>query len=170
MNALRSYADDFKTWFNDMGTLDRTVQIWASLFPLPQFVLGLWGAAWVGPDSLSAWYLYCRIESFLVAPLVHRRRPFHKLMGPIMHAPFYVLVPIAWGWLFSSRGQPMAVRQDRDVTLTTKFHYYYVLYTTIITTVSLVSDTNMLIKKYVRGMDVGEYPREVKDRSSVKSQ
>ena len=67
-----------------------------------------------------------------------------------MHIFFFVLVPYAIYWLLSS-GLPTT-----DDTWPVKVHYWFVVYTTCITTISLVADIGTAIK-YLRGKDVGVY-------------
>ena len=50
--------------------------------------------------------------------------PFSKLMGPLMHLPFFLLVPYSLYWLSTTPSPESGVD---------KFHHGWVVYTTIIT-------------------------------------
>jgi len=105
---------------------------------------------------MAAKYLYARVASFLVAPKVHKQRPFYKLMGPVMHVPFYLLVPASYVWLVNER---KTLTSADSVSSKDVVQYWFIWYTTIITSISLLSDTKVMVK-YLLGHDVGEYPRE----------
>jgi hypothetical protein len=134
-----------------MSTLPWKIQIWALLFPFPQFIFGFWSAVFVSFDCIGAYYLYVRAITFVLAGQVHKQRPFSKLMGPIMHAPFLLLVPVGIRWIL--------LQQNEDMTrlaLKERVHFYFVVYTTIITTISLVLD-GLVFVKWMMGKDVGRY-------------
>lgn len=139
----------FKKNFKTIST-----QIWAQLFPFPQFYFGFASIFLVGPISVGALYLYIRVVSFIIAGQVHKRIPFNKLMGPIMHCLFYILVPYSIWWLLKVHNN----KDDDNVWSTTgmKIHYWFVLYVTCITTISLIMDTIVLMK-YLQGKDVGVF-------------
>ena len=160
MVALSEIGTDFKQWFRDMGTLPPGTQLWARLYPFPQLLFGLISAVVIGPVSLGAWYLYVRAFSFLVASRVHKWSPFTKLMGPIMHAPFLVLVPISVGWLL-----PGPPGEDEGGMLE-QIHYYFIAYTTAITCISLLLDTTVLAL-FLSGNGVGAY-KNLKTNSTVR--
>ncbi len=84
-----SIVKDVITWFNDMGTLPLRIRIWATFYPLPQIVGGL-----IFIQSLpGAIILLGRVLSGLVASRIHKRSPFSKLMGPLGHAHWLLIVP-----------------------------------------------------------------------------
>jgi len=89
-----------------------------------------------------------------MAGQVHKRQPFSKLMGPIMHIPFFGLVPYAARWLLHQRAAGSS--SDNSV----RFHYYFIGYTTVITGVSCLLDA-LVVLKYLGGKDVGVYKRQL---------
>ena len=146
--AIYALSTDVVNFNKDMSTLPRNIQIWAALFPLPQFVFGTYCAFKNGPYSIGALFLYVRISSFVVAGQFQKRKPFTKLMGPFMHLPFYGLVPYAINWLHHTP-KPEAGSPDC-------IEYGFVAYTCVITSISLLSDTKVLVK-WLMGKDVGTY-------------
>jgi len=147
MGIVSALTTDIVNFSRDMSTLPRKIQIWASLFPLPQFVFGTICAFTEGPYSVGALFLYARLESFIVAGQIQKRNPFTKLMGPAMHIPFYFLVPYAVSWLYHTP-EP---KDSAD-----RMQYSFVAYTCVITSISLLSDTRVLVK-WLMGRDVGTY-------------
>mmetsp|Transcript_33204 Transcript_33204/g.72812 ORF Transcript_33204/g.72812 Transcript_33204/m.72812 type:complete len:157 (+) Transcript_33204:79-549(+) len=145
--VLKALTTDIVQFNMDMATLPRKIQIWASLFPLPQFIFGTICAFQHGPSSVGALFLWARIESFIVAAQIQKRRPFTKLMGPLMHIPFYFLVPYAVDWLYHT---------PKPINSQNRIQYSFVAYTSFITTISLLSDTRVLVK-LMMGKDVGTY-------------
>lgn len=80
---------DLIAWFNAMGTLPRTIKLWACLYPLPQILGGLFFI-----QTLPGFVILMgRIVSGIVASQVHKRSPFSKLMGPVGHAHWLLIVP-----------------------------------------------------------------------------
>lgn len=143
-SALTTDIVDFNV---DMSTLPRKIQIWAALFPLPQFIFGTICAIQHGPFCIGALFLHARIESFIVGAQFQKRAPFTKLMGPFMHIPIYFLVPYAVHWLHHT---------PKLTTTEDQVQYWFVTYTCIITSMSLLSDTKVLVK-WMMGKDVGTY-------------
>lgn len=132
-----------------------STQVWALIFPFPQFLMGGASVILMGPLSVGAWYFYVRVQSFIVAGQVHKRHPFSKLIGPWMHIPFYGLVPYAIWWLWTeSPTQYHHQEVEGDVVL--PLHYWFVAYTTCITAVSCLLDAVVFIK-YLQGQGVGSY-------------
>ena len=78
--------------------------VWASLFPFPQLILGAFFAVTRGPASPAAWVLAARAASFVIAGQVHARRPYSKLIGPIMHLPFLAALPLCLRWYLLGGG------------------------------------------------------------------
>jgi hypothetical protein len=160
------FYTDVKQWGQDMSTLPLGIQVWATLFPLPQLVLGAWSPVRIGPTSVGAWYT--RLQSGIVAGQVHKKRPFHKLMGPLMHLPFLILVPYSMVWLLEdskirSGGSSSIIgknssHQANSILTATKIHYCFVLYTTCISAVSTAVDSVTFIK-WMMGYDVEDYKR-----------
>lgn len=80
---------DIAVWFNAMGTLPWTIRLWACFYPLPQIVGGL-----IFIQSLPGLVILLgRLLSGVIASQVHKRTPFSKLMGPLGHAHWVLIVP-----------------------------------------------------------------------------
>lgn len=149
-----AFTKDVANWGEAMRELPVRVQVWAILFPLQQVIWGSWSLVLVGPRSIGAAYFYVRLESAIVAGQVNRQRRGWKLMGPLMHALYYLLVPYSIVWLANDG-------RTNDPALSTPvnmIHYYFVLYTTVITSISLVADTKTFIQWW-SGKDVGVYKK-----------
>ncbi|MDJ0641613.1 MAG: hypothetical protein QNJ15_02245 [Erythrobacter sp.] len=84
-----SIVKDVITWFNDMGTLPLRIRIWATFYPLPQIIGGLIFIQ-TFPGAII---LLGRVLSGLIASRIHKRSPFSKLMGPLGHAHWLLIVP-----------------------------------------------------------------------------
>lgn len=80
---------DIKVWFDAMGTLPWTVRVWAILYPLPQIIGGLIFILTI-PGALI---FFGRVLSGIIQSQVHKRAPFSKLMGPVGHAHWLLIVP-----------------------------------------------------------------------------
>nr|WP_070961126.1 hypothetical protein [Hyphomonas sp. Mor2] len=80
---------DLVVWFNAMGTLPWTIRLWATFYPLPQIIGGL-----IFIQTLPGLIILLgRILSGLIASQIHKRAPFSKLMGPLGHAHWLLIVP-----------------------------------------------------------------------------
>jgi len=80
---------DIWVWFNAMGTLPWTIRLWACFYPLPQIIGGL-----IFIQTLPGIVILAgRIVSGVVASQIHKRSPFSKLMGPVGHAHWILIVP-----------------------------------------------------------------------------
>ena len=80
---------DVVIWYKAMGTLPWNIKLWASLYPLPQIIGGL-----IFIQTLpGAVILLGRILSGIIASQIHKRAPFSKLMGPVGHAHWILIVP-----------------------------------------------------------------------------
>lgn len=80
---------DLKVWFNAMGTLPWGVRLWACFYPLPQILGGIFFI-----QTLPGFVILAgRIISGITASQVHKRSPFSKLMGPIGHAHWILIIP-----------------------------------------------------------------------------
>jgi uncharacterized membrane protein len=101
-----------------------------------------------GPYSIGAQFLYVRALSFIIAGQIHRKSPFSKMMGPLMHLPF---LPV----LFNAIKYLMIVENKN----TDKFQYYFILYTTIITMISFILDSIVVIQ-FMSGKPVGTYDKK----------
>ena len=80
---------DVWIWFNAMGTLPWTIRLWATFYPLPQIIGGLIFIQTV-PGLVI---LLGRVLSGIVASQIHKRAPFSKLMGPLGHAHWLIIMP-----------------------------------------------------------------------------
>ncbi len=84
-----SIFKDFVTWFNAMGTLPWYIRLWATFYPLPQIIGGL-----IFIQTLPGAVIFGgRILSSLIASRIHKHAPFSKLMGPLGHAHWLLIVP-----------------------------------------------------------------------------
>ena len=84
-----TFFKDIWVWFNAMGTLPWTIRLWACFYPLPQIVGGLiFIMTWPGAIIFGG-----RILSGIISSQVHKRAPFSKLMGPVGHAHWLLIVP-----------------------------------------------------------------------------
>ncbi len=80
---------DLIVWFNAMGTLPWTIRVWACVYPLPQILGGLFFI-----QTLPGFVILAgRVLSGIVASQVHKRSAFSKLMGPVGHAHWLLIVP-----------------------------------------------------------------------------
>ena len=104
----------------------------------------------VGKSSIGAYYFYARVLSGCIACQIHKYYPYKKIVGPIMHVPFYIVVPYSIYWLLTREADDIA-------TPPSNIHYRFVVYTTIITSISLVLDTMTFIK-WMLGYKIGVYP------------
>ncbi len=84
-----TFFKDIWVWFNAMGTLPWTIRLWAIFYPLPQIVGGLILRATL-PGAII---LGGRVLSGIVASQIHKRVPFSKLMGPVGHAHWLIILP-----------------------------------------------------------------------------
>ena len=78
-----------------------------------------------------------------------------------MHTPFYVIVPYSIYWLLLLSAEASSSSDDAitttSTTITSTIHYRFVVYTTILTSISLVLDT-MTFVKWMVGYKIGVYP------------
>ena len=131
-------------FIGDMQKLPASTTLWAALFPFPQLLVGGYLAATRGVASPAAWIFGARAISFLIAGQVSLRHPLTKLMGPMMHTPFLLAVPLSLRWLASDASA-------RDVNMSR-----FVTYTCTVTLLSLVLDIWTALQWAV-GRDVGTY-------------
>lgn len=124
---------DFFQWFNDMGTLPWQIQLWATFYPLPQIIGGLIFIM----ASPGAIIFFGRVLSGLIASRVHKRSPFNKLMGPIGHAHWLLIVPYL---LFE------ITTQNRSDPLR-----WFMIYVVVTTAISLVIDLLEVVAYLKRG-------------------
>ena len=121
----------------------------------------------VGKSSIGAYYFYARVLSGCIACQIHKYYPYKKIVGPIMHVPFYIVVPYSIYWLLTREADDIA-------TPPSNIHYRLVVYTTIITSISLVLDTMTFIK-WMLGYKIGVYPlrkqfvNEIKKKNDTKT-
>lgn len=84
-----SVFKDIVVWFNAMGTLPWYIRLWATFYPLPQIIGGL-----IFIQTLPGLVILLgRILSGVIASQIHKRSPFSKLMGPVGHAHWALIVP-----------------------------------------------------------------------------
>jgi hypothetical protein len=84
-----SVFKDIWVWFNAMGALPWTIRLWATFYPLPQIIGGLIFIQ----TSAGLVILTGRILSGVIASQIHKRAPFSKLMGPVGHAHWLLILP-----------------------------------------------------------------------------
>lgn len=84
-----AFFKDIWIWLNAMGTLPWTIRLWATFYPLPQIIGGLIFIQ----TSAGLVILIGRILSGVIASQIHKRAPFSKLMGPIGHAHWLLILP-----------------------------------------------------------------------------
>ncbi|WP_148215740.1 hypothetical protein [Acaryochloris marina] len=116
-----------------MGSLPWTIRVWAILYPLPQVLGGLY---FIG-ETPGLVILLGRVLSFVIGSQVHRRRPFSKLIGPIGHAHWLLILPYLLYLLAT---------QTLDDGL-----YWFIVYVCVIGMVSAVIDIRDTIGYCQRG-------------------
>lgn len=127
-----SIFKDIWVWFNAMGTLPWTIRLWAIFYPLPQIIGGLIFVQTAPGLAI----LLGRILSGVIASQVHKRTPFSKLMGPLGHAHWLLIVPYLVHQL---------VAQDLAPPLV--WFIGYVVATTLISGVIDVLELRLYLKK-----------------------
>ena len=68
------------------------------------------------------------------------------MIGPIMHTPFLVTLPLCYHWLGTTDSG------------TDRFMYMFIAYTSIVTSISMMLDAN-ITHQWASGREVGEYAR-----------
>lgn len=131
-------------FIKQMKTLRMAIAVWASLFPFPQIFIGGYLTVTRGLWTPGGWLFTTRILSFLIAGQVAVRKPYSKLIGPIMHIPFFVVVPMCLQWLQSD-----AAGLDPNMA-------WFTAYSSAVTAFSLVLDGRAGIKALLGG-DLGLY-------------
>ncbi len=129
MNLLK----DLVQFWQAMGTLPRTIHIWAILYPLPQFLGGLYFIR----DTPGLVILLGRVLSYVIGSQVHRRRPFSKLIGPIGHAHWLLILP----YLLT-----LLATQTLDAGL-----YWFIVYVSTLSVVSAVIDIRSVVGYFQHG-------------------
>ena len=124
---------DLVQFWNAMGTLPRTIHIWAILYPLPQVLGGLYFIR----ETPGLVILISRVLSFVIGSQVHRSRPFSKLIGPIGHAHWLLILP----YLFY-----LLTTQTLDTGL-----YWFILYVCVLSMVSAVIDILIVVRYFQQG-------------------
>lgn len=128
-----TFIRDFGVWFGAMGTLPWTIKLWACLYPLPQVIGGL-----VFIQTLPGFVILAgRFLSGITASQVHKHAPFSKLMGPVGHAHWLLIVPYL-------------IYEIATGTLTAPL-FWFVCYVVSTTMISAVIDARELIDYLKRG-------------------
>lgn len=127
-----SLLKDLKVWFDAMGTLPWYIKIWATLYPLPQIIGGLIFIATV-PGMLI---FGGRILSGIIQSQIHKRAPFSKLMGPVGHAHWLLIVPYL-----------VVAASAHDLSATLDWFIWYVVATTLISAVFDVVDLAIYFRR-----------------------
>lgn len=123
---------DVVTWFRAMGTLPWQIRLWATFYPLPQIIGGL-----IFIQTLpGALIFFGRVLSGLIASQIHKRTPFSKLMGPVSHAHWLLIVPyLLYALLIQDHSQPL------------RWFMMYVIGTTLISGVIDVIELRVYLKR-----------------------
>lgn len=137
---------DTHRFMQDMGTLAAPVQVWASLYPFPQLIVGSYLTATRGLASPASLMFSARVASFVIAGQVNKRRPMTKMQGPVMHTPFLLAVPLCIRWLSSDTSAS-------DPNMAT-----FIKWSVATTSVSLVLDLRTTVH-WLCGQDPGLYKR-----------
>ena len=124
---------DLVQFWKAMGSLPRTIHIWATLYPLPQFLGGLYFIHEV-PGLVI---LIGRVLSFVIGSQVHRRRPFSKLIGPIGHAHWLLILP----YLFY-----VLITQKLDTGL-----YWFIVYVCVLSVGSIALEIRDVVEYFKHG-------------------
>ena len=134
-----------KLFAEDMRRLPVPVQVWASIFPFPQFILGGYFAFTRGwTASPAPMFLIARAISFGIAGYVNKRNRRTKLSGPLMHSVFIPVLLLSKQWLDTSEAA-----EDRPL-------FQFVAATTAITMASCVLDGIVGVKALM-GKEIGHY-------------
>jgi len=128
-----SFFKDLVQFWQAMGTLPRRILIWAILYPLPQFLGGLYFIR----ETPGLVIFLGRVLSYVIGSQVHRRRPFSKLIGPIGHAHWLLILP----YLFY-----LLTTQTLDTSL-----YWFIVYVCVIGMVSAVIDIRDVVGYFQHG-------------------
>lgn len=128
-----TFFKDIWVWFNAMGTLPWTIRLWATFYPLPQIIGGL-----IFIQTLPGAIIFGgRILSGIIASQIHKRSPFSKLMGPVGHAHWVLILPYLIYELTT---------QDLSAPL-----FWFISYVTVTTLISGVIDMIELRTYFSKG-------------------
>ncbi|MGA1285464.1 MAG: hypothetical protein ACO34J_15610 [Prochlorothrix sp.] len=129
MNLLK----DSIQFSRDMASLNWKIQIWAALYPLPQLLGGIYFAREI-PGFVI---LMGRILSFIIHSQVHRVKPFSKLIGPIGHAHWLLILPyLIYILILDPVREPF---------------YWFIAYVVTLSSISMVIDLYEVIRYFERG-------------------
>ncbi|MEM7359156.1 MAG: hypothetical protein AAF431_08665 [Pseudomonadota bacterium] len=129
-----SIFQDIKQFGKDMSTLPWYIQVWATMYPLPQLLGGLYFIQTL-PGAVI---LLGRILSTIVASQVHKGSPFSKLIGPVSHAHWLLILPyLAF----------VLATQQLEAPL-----FYFICYVVVTSCISAVID----IRDYLNAKQQGE--------------
>jgi hypothetical protein len=130
---------DLWAFSNAMSTLPRVIQVWATLYPLPQIVGGLYFIA-----TLPGLVIFLgRVVSSVLASQVHKRSPFSKMIGPISHAHWLLILPyLVYVICTQTLSSPL---------------YWFIVYVLITSLISAVIDFRDLVRYLKSGSS--EYKR-----------
>ena len=123
---------DILVWFNAMGTLPWYIRLWACLYPLPQILGGLYFIQYM-PGLVI---FLGRILSGVIASMIHKRSPFSKLMGPLGHAHWLLIVPYL-----------IYVLNTQDLPAPLAWFILYVIGTTLISALIDVRELMIYLKR-----------------------
>jgi len=124
---------DLVQFWKAMDTLPWTIKIWATFYPLPQLLGGLY---FIG-ETPGLVILLGRVLSFIIGSQVHRCRPFSKLIGPIGHAHWLLILPYLLYLLTT---------QVLDTGL-----YWFIAYVCVVSMVSAVIDIHSVVRYFQHG-------------------
>lgn len=129
-----SIFKDIQQFSKDMSSLPWYIQVWATLYPLPQVLGGLYFIQTL-PGAVI---LLGRILSTIIASQVHKGSPFSKLIGPVSHAHWLLILPYL-GFVLAT--------QQLQAPL-----FWFISYVTVTSCISAVID----IRDYFRAKQHGE--------------
>ena len=114
--------NDIVEFWNAMGSLPWAIRLWAVFYPLPQVVGGLYFIT----ELPGLVILVGRVLSFVIGSQVHRGRPFSKLIGPVGHAHWLLILPYLFYVLSTQTLEPI--------------FYWFIVYVCVLSLVSGVID------------------------------
>ena len=110
-----------------------------------QVIFGILYLFLIGRNCVAAHYLFARTLSFVIAGQVNKRSKYSKATGPIMHIPLFFVIFEAIQYLMDAGN----ISDDY-------FHFYFIFYTTFISTISTILDIGVVLKYLVTGK-IGTY-------------
>ena len=126
---------DIVQFGKDMSSLPWAIQIWAVLYPLPQLLGGLYFVR----ETPGLVILIGRILSFIIHSQVHRIKPFSKLIGPIGHVHWVLIIPYL---VYVLVAEP-----PREI------FYWFIVYVVVLSAISAVIDLRDVMRYFQHGYE-----------------